>query len=143
VARANDLTSVGDLDPNTPGIQAPDYGGNTPGYAPKWIIQVGYDHEFDLGDAGTLTARINTAFKSSYFTNFLNYHDAKQKAYHSTDLALDYKSTAGVNVTAFVRNLENKRPLTQSYFLAAATDDILNFQFGTPRTYGVRLAYEF
>ncbi len=48
-----------------------------------------------------------------------------------------------MGVSAFVRNIENKRPLTNSYFLAAASDDIWNWQFGAPRLYGVRFTWEY
>jgi iron complex outermembrane receptor protein len=138
-----DLTAVGDLDPNTAGIQSPNFGGNRPAYAPRWIITAGYDHEFDLGPSGTLTARANTTFKSKYFTSFLNYPDESQGSFTQTDLSLEYRARWGLDVTAFVRNLENKRPLSQAYFLAAGPDDIWNWQFGTPRTYGLRVSYEF
>lgn len=139
----DDLTSVGDLDPNTPGVQAPSYAGNRPAFSPEFIITAGYDHTFSLGSAGNVIARVNTTFKSSYFTQFLNYRDQQQKAYTQTDASIDYEPTPDITVSAFVRNIENERPLTQSYFLSAATDDIYNFQFGTPRTYGVRASYKF
>jgi iron complex outermembrane receptor protein len=139
----DDLTSVGDLDPATPGVQAPSYAGNRPGYSPKWILTGGLDHSWDIGSKGTLTARINTTYKTTYFTNFLNYPDVAQKPFSSTDLSLEYQGFNGITVSAYVRNLEDYRPLTQSYFLAAATDDIYNWEFGTPRTYGVRVGYKF
>lgn len=139
----DDFTSVGDLDPNTPGVQSPNFAGNTPGYSPKWIIQLGYNHVFDLGSTGTLTFRANTAFKSSYFTSFLNYNDMKQESFTQTDLSLDYESSFGFSASLYVRNLENERPLSQSYFLAAGPDDIYNWQFGSPRLYGLRVGYDF
>jgi len=139
----DDYTSIGDLDENTPGIQSPNFGGNRPGYSPEWIIAAGYEHSFDLGSSGEIVFRANTTFKSSYFTNFLNYSDAKQESFTNTDLTLEYESPMGFSVAAFVRNLENKRQLTNAYFLAAGPDDIYNFQFGSPRLYGVRVGYEF
>ena len=45
-------------------------------------------------------------------------------------------------MVAFVRNLENTRPLTGSY-IAAGPDDVYNWQFGTPRTYGLRVGVDF
>lgn len=139
----DDLTSVGDLDPNTPGIQAPSYAGHTPAYSPKWILTGSLDHSWDIASKGTLTARISTTYKTTYFTTFLNYPDSAQKPFSSTDLSLEYQGFNGVTVSAYVRNLEDYRPLTQAYYLAAATDDIYNWEFGTPRTYGVRIGYKF
>jgi iron complex outermembrane receptor protein len=113
-----------------------------PGYAPKWIITLAYDHVWELSGAATLTFHANSTFKSRYFTNFLNYRDSAQDAFTQTDASLEY-AKGPVTVSVYVRNLENKRPLVQSYYIAAATDDIFNWQFGTPRTFGVHAGYKF
>jgi len=135
---------IGDLDPATPGVQQPNFAGNKPPFSPKFVITMGYEHEFDLGGAGSLTARANTTFKSAYFTDFYNYRDGQQKAFTQTDLSLQYKSDNDMfTVTGFVRNLENKRPLTYGSFVSAGPDDIFNWQFGTPRTYGIRVGVDF
>jgi iron complex outermembrane recepter protein len=139
-----DVNGVGDLDPTTPGVQQPNFAGNRPPFSPKFIINVGYDHIFDLGSAGAVTASVNTNFKSSYFTDFYNYRDGTQKALTQTDLSLTYKpESEQFSVQAFVRNLENARPLTYGSFVSAGPDDIYNWQFGTPRIYGIRLEVDF
>ncbi|MFD1612305.1 TonB-dependent receptor [Sphingomonas tabacisoli] len=139
-----DLNGIGDLDPNTPGIQQPNFKGNRPPFSPKYIVTMGYDHVFDLGSAGTITARVDTLFKSSYFLDFFNYRDSEQKAYSQTGLSVEYKpQNERFTVAAFVRNLENIRPLTYGSFLSAGPDDVYNWQFGTPRTYGVRASVKF
>lgn len=138
------LNGVGDSDPNTPGIQQPNFAGNRPPFSPEFVIAIGYDHKFDLGDAGTLTARADTAFKSSYFTDFFNYRDGQQKAFTQTGLSLEYKPLSEkFSVGAFVRNIENTRPLTYGSYVSAGPDDIFNWQFGAPRTYGVRVSVDF
>jgi iron complex outermembrane recepter protein len=139
-----DITGIGDLDPTVAGIQQPNFAGNRPPFSPEFIITVGLDHDFTLGNAGSLTARAFTTFKSSYFTNFYNQRDGSQKAFTQTDLSLDYKPVSeAFTITAFVRNLEDIRPLTYGGYTAAGPDDIYNWQFGTPRTYGVRVSVEF
>jgi iron complex outermembrane receptor protein len=141
--QGSDLSAVGDLDPNTAGIQSPNFTGHRPAYSPRWIIAAGFDHEFVLGNADSLIARVNTTFKSKYFVGFFNSPDESQNSFTSSDLSREYRHHAGLSVTAFVRNLEDKRPLTYGQFIAAGPDDIWNWQFGTPRTYGVRAAYKF
>ncbi len=42
-----------------------------------------------------------------------------------------------------MRNIENNRPLSYAGFTVAGPDDIYNWQFGAPRTYGVRVAFDF
>jgi len=138
------VTTVGDLDPITAGIQQPNFKGNTAAYSPKWVLQVGYDHTFHLGSAGSLVASASTKYKSSYFTDFFNYRDGEQGSYMQTDASLDYKPESGNwSVQAFAHNLENKRPLTYGGYIAAGPDDIYNWAFGTPRTFGVRVNVDF
>lgn len=138
------LTGIGDFDPATPGIQSPDFAGNRPPFSPKWILTAGYDHIFELGGAGTVTASVNTTYKSSYFLDFYNYNDGKQKGFHQTDLSLEWRDASDrFGVQAFVKNLENKRPLTYGSFVSAGPDDIYNWSFGSPRLYGVRLSVDY
>lgn len=140
----SDLTSVGDLNPATTAIEQPNFAGNTTPYSPEFSITVGYDHVFDLGSAGTVKASAFTTFKSEYFTDFYNYNDLKQKALTSTDLSLEYKPENKMfSVTAFVRNLEDTRALVYGGYVAAGPDDILNWGYGSPRTYGIRVGVEF
>lgn len=139
-----EINGVGDLDPNTDGIQQPNFAGNRPPFSPEWVLTASLDHTFPLGDMGGLTARVNTTFKSKYFTDFYNYRDGTQSALSQTDASLEYKpENEKFSITAFVKNIEGTRPLTYGSFVSAGPDDIFNWQFGTPRTYGVRLAVDF
>jgi iron complex outermembrane receptor protein len=137
------------MDPANPGRTGLDVGdvadlsGNRIAQTPEWVIATGYDHTFDLGSSGSVTASVYSRFKSKYFAG-PNYRDAEQKAYTQTDLSLEYKPANGnFSVQAFVRNLEDNRPLTYAGYVAAAQDDIFNWQFGEPRTYGVRVSIDF
>ena len=139
-----DVNGIGDLNPATTAIEQPNFAGNRPPFSPKFIITAGLDHDFSLGDAGTITASVGTTFKSAYFLDFYNYRDGTQTAYTQTDVSLTYRPTNEVfSVQLFARNLENTRPLTYGSFVSAGSDDIYNWQFGTPRTYGVRVGVEF
>ena len=143
-AANGNLNGIGDLDPVKPGIQQPNFAGNTPPFSPQFIITVGLDHVFKLGDAGTLTARVDTTFKTRYYTDFYNYRDGTQDAYSQTDVSVEYKPlNKRFSVQAFARNLENERPLTYGSFVAAGPTDAYNWQFGAPRTYGVRVGVNF
>ncbi|NWK98688.1 TonB-dependent receptor [Sphingobium lactosutens] len=125
-------------------IDNPNLAGNRLAQTPKFVIGVGYEHVFDLGSSGTITANAFSRFKSDYFLTFFNYNDSRQAAYTQSDLSLSYKPENGkFNVQAFVRNLENVRPLAFAGYIAAGPDDIFNFQFGAPRTYGVRVSFDF
>ncbi|MEG3176718.1 TonB-dependent receptor [Sphingomonas sp. RB3P16] len=125
-------------------VDNPNLAGNRLPQTPRYVIGVGYDHVFRLGSAGTVTASAYSRFKSDYFLSFFNYRDTRQTAYTQTDLSLEYKpANKAFGIQAFARNLENVRPLTYANYTAAGPDDVFNFQFGTPRTYGVRLSVDF
>jgi iron complex outermembrane recepter protein len=144
-AKPDCVNGIGDLDPGTAGVQQPNFAGNRPGFSPEFIITAGLDHVFRLGGMGSVTAAVNTTFKSSYFTDYFNYRDGTQKAYTQSDMSLTYKpENERFTIQAFVKNLENIRPLTYGSFVSAGpTDDVFNWQFGTPRTYGARLTVDF
>jgi len=138
------VTAVANLSP-TPGvIQQPNLAGNVPPITPEWTISLGYDKEFSLGSAGTLTASAFSIFKSAYFNDIFNFRDTRQKAFTQTDLSLMWQpASRQFSIRAFVRNLENIRPITYSGFTAAGNDRIFNWQFGAPRTYGVQVGFDF
>ncbi|MXO71919.1 TonB-dependent receptor [Alteraurantiacibacter buctensis] len=139
-----DVNGVGDLDPTTAGVQQPNFAGNTAPFSPEWVIRAGIQHELDLGSAGSLTAGASTTYKSSYFTDFYNYNDGRQVAFFQTDLSLQWRDPGDrAGVQLFVRNLENNRPLTYGSFVSAGPDDIFNWQFGTPRTVGIRFSLDY
>jgi iron complex outermembrane recepter protein len=138
------LNGIGDLDPTKAGIQQPNFAGNRPPFSPEFIVTAGLDHTFQLGGAGSLTARVDTTFKSKYFTDFYNYRDGTQAALTQTDMSLEYQTDdKRYSILAFVKNLENTRALTYGSFTSAGPDDIFNWQFGAPRTYGVRASVKF
>jgi outer membrane receptor protein involved in Fe transport len=101
-------------------VQQPNFAGNRPPFSPEYIITVGYDHIFDLGGSGKLTASINSSFKGSYFTDFYNYRDGEQESFSQTDVSLEYRPASDrFSIQAFVRNIEDERPLTYGSFVSA------------------------
>ncbi len=139
-----DVNGVGDLDPTVAGVQQPNFAGNRPAFSPEVVATIGFDQVIPLGDAGSLTFSANSMMKSSYFTDFYNYQDGRQSGYHQSDVSLTWKSgNEKFSVQAFAKNLEDVRPLTYGSFVSAGPDDIFNWQFGTPRTYGVRLSLKY
>jgi iron complex outermembrane receptor protein len=138
------INGIGDLDPTTPEIEQPNFAGNEAPYAPALVVTAGYEHIFELGSAGDLAFAISSQYRDSYFTDFFNYNDSQQEAYTQTDASLTWMSAGGsFAVQAFARNLEDEYPLVYASFVSAGPDDIYNFQYGQPRTYGVRLSVAF
>lgn len=135
---------VTDLDPVTPGVQQPNLAGNTPPQSPKFTITLGYDHIFDMGSAGTVTASLFSRFKSDYFMTIFNERDLQQKAFTQTDFSLEYRPEhKRLGIQAYVQNIENTRAMVGGNYTAAGPDRVLNFSFSNPRLYGVRLSFSY
>ncbi len=138
------INGIGDLDPTQAGVQQPNFAGNTAPFSPKWVIRAGLSHTFDFGKDGSITGGISTTFKSSYFTDFYNYNDGEQSSLTQTDLSIEWRNESDtLGVQFFARNLENERALTYGSFVSAGPDDIYNWQFGTPTTFGLRLSLDY
>jgi iron complex outermembrane receptor protein len=137
-ARYTDFLSVADpSDPAASGnVQLK---GNRPPQSPTWNLAAGLEHDWQLA-GGTLTGRIQTKFQTASNFSFYNFADTRQDAYTMSDAFLTY--TPGDkrwSVTAFVKNLENNVVFSdaeESQYALAYT-----YEFYPPRTYGVRVQY--
>lgn len=138
------LGSINDSDPATPGIQPFNLAGNRPVQAPKWTLSAGYNHTFDLEDGATIVAGAFSRYKSTHYLTVFNRAADRQKGFIQTDLSLEYNAASeAFTVQAYVRNLENKQPLTFANFTPVNGAAIYNYVFGQPRTYGVQATYRF
>lgn len=113
--------------------------------APRILLTLGWDHVFDLGSAGTLTASAYTRYKGNYYMDAENYNDSKQTGRTQTDLSLEYSpENKHFSVQAYVRNLEDYRSLTHAGNVAIpGVANVYNWQFSPPRTYGARVSVNF
>ncbi len=111
--------------------------GNSPVQAPKWQIGAGYEHIFEAFH-GTLTPRIQTHYESESFFGVENYGRQLQKSYNRSDLMLTYAEASGKwTLQGYVRNIEDVKVIT----VANANFGAYNYAFAAPRTFGVKLAY--
>lgn len=73
-----------------------------------------------------------------------NYSDGNQESYAQSDASLKFESADGYwDVQLYVRNIEDKQPMTYHGFTVAGPDDVQLWYFGAPRTYGAKLSYNF
>lgn len=142
-ARLGLTGTIADSDPATPGLQPFDLSGNRPVQSPKWTIAVGYDHDFYFGDH-KLTASVFSRFKSAYFLQPSNSMAEMQEAFTQTDLTLEYSAPGDrFSIQGFVRNIENYKPYAFAGYVNAGGQLLINYVYGTPRTYGVRGTFRF
>jgi iron complex outermembrane receptor protein len=113
-----------------------DLAGNAPPQSPKMTVNVGYEHTVRF-TPGSLTGRVQSHYESTSYNTFFNYPDDRQASYTRTDAFLTWEpATAKWQVQAYGRNLENKRII-----VSASEQPLFGtyvYQFGDPRTYGVR-----
>lgn len=120
-----------------------DASGNRMPNTPEFLLTASYEHTWSLQD-GEVVASIFARFKDDYQNSPHNMTDAIQEAYTQTDVNLGYFNNRGWNVSLYVRNLEDERPISYFGFTSAGpNNDDFNWSLGAPRTFGVKVGYDF
>ncbi len=137
-ARYTDFLSVADPnDPNASGnVQLK---GNRPPQSPTWSIAGGLKHDWNV-PGGTLTAQAQSKFQSATNFSAYNFADTRQGAYTMSDAMLTYQAVdSDWSITAYVKNIEDHEILRDAEESAYAV--AYAYTFYPPRTYGLRLQY--
>ena len=121
------------------------YTGKSLAHTPDWSLNFGYQHRFDLGEHGSLTARLQERYVGDQNLDYHNFAVSRQNAYTKTDLTLTYDSPDKKwDVLLYGRNLEDKA------VLVSATPDAQNSNslggsgvYAPPRTFGMRIDARF
>lgn len=109
--------------------------------SPRWAVNLGYQHTFELNDALDLVAGARGNIESGRYMNTNYRPEERQDSFAMADAFLALESADGWNVTGFVNNITDEEVLAR-----AGTRPILDFPVGTlrpPRTYGVRVGFAF
>jgi iron complex outermembrane receptor protein len=119
-----------------------DLSGNQLTQSPKWSLNGSIQQQFDVAN-GRMTARVETNYVSKvYFTPF-NEQPISQSGYALVNANLRYALPSGWSIEGFVRNVGDKKAVAQS----VASSGLWGFPvIGTlipPRTYGVRVGFDF
>lgn len=111
--------------------------------APRFTLNAGYEHTFDLGAAGHLIAGVDTRIESSRFLSIDYLTVGMQGAYMMSNAHLTYETSNGkYSVTGFVNNLENTLVYANASQSPVKSGTLYN-QLRPPRTYGVRASLKF
>jgi iron complex outermembrane receptor protein len=114
-----------------------DYSGNDILKSPDWSATLGYQHDWQLSDGGTVTGEALAYYMDDHFLNFQNDPFAKQDSYTKLDMNLTYRSPQGDwFVSAYGKNITDEDVLVSLTIVGVATGG-----FAAPRTYGVRVGY--
>ncbi|MDC8784688.1 TonB-dependent receptor [Roseateles koreensis] len=116
-------------------------------HAPKFALQLQYEHNFDLESGATLTPRASAHYQTDTWLSVFNLGDGdKQKAYATLDLGLRYAAKKNWYVDGFVRNVTDQLIKTsagsggQNRTVDTA---IWTAQYQAPRTVQVNAGYSF
>lgn len=119
--------------------------GNRLPVAPKFSGNVAVQYEFPVGDSGTLTLRGEHVWSSAFYFDVFNVPFTRQGAYGISNARASYRFESGwnkgVELAAFVRNLENSDILNRADYSSLFSGARLEYQ--RPRTFGVELNYAF
>ncbi len=105
---------------------------------PDWSGMLGVSYELPLSERETITPEFDLLYSGSYLLSASS-PNVFQSAYAKVDARITYRNSNGLSVQAFVQNLTNKATLGR------ITTGTLSAQgtYADPRTYGVRVGYNF
>lgn len=110
--------------------------------SPKWSLAGGYEHVFDMEDGGKITPRVQFQYRTESYLTFYNRPNDRQDAYSLVDASLVYTAPEEKwSVQAFVRNIGDTVVLTAAD--QGGPYGSLRYQFGAPRTFGIRVQADF
>jgi iron complex outermembrane receptor protein len=105
---------------------------------PDWSGVFGASYEVPLGERATLTPEFDVVYSGDYLLSASS-PNVIQEDYAKVDARLTYRHDIGLSIQAFVQNLTDKATLGR------ITTGTLSAQgtYSEPRTYGVRVGYQF
>ncbi|MEY2926533.1 MAG: hypothetical protein RL367_1010 [Pseudomonadota bacterium] len=110
--------------------------------APKWTVNLGIQQRFTLGGGTELIVDADTQYRSGRFTNFtFTTQDYQPSTWTSNAQASLNFGEGRWSVTAFVRNIENKR--YQTFATQTPGSNLYVSLSAAPRTFGARVSAKF
>ncbi len=122
------------------GFAARDFSGNEVPRSPKFSSNVSINQFIGMGEFGDLEIGVGYAFKDSYFFTASNNPRARQPQYELFDARISWiYEPQGLTLSAYINNIKDE----QYYAQLTENDYGVHGNFGDPKTYGLKLKYEF
>ncbi len=110
--------------------------------APRWTVNLSYEHVFTLPGDYQLTAGVQSRLESSAYLNLDYLEFQKRGAYTATDAALTLDAPdRSWSLTGYVTNIEDK--VVKAGGITRPILDLTVLTVRPPRTYGLRVGYKF
>ncbi|UAJ11080.1 TonB-dependent receptor domain-containing protein [Glacieibacterium megasporae] len=140
----NNVGTVSSTDPLTGASISRDVSGNELPNAPRFAVTGGLEYRLDLPNGSSLTPRIDGKFSTSYYYSVFNDPDTRQKSFATGNLQLTYiPQGKKLQLVAFVRNFTDKAVFANAARNFTAQPAINVYEFQPPRTYGVRVSFNY
>ena len=111
---------------------------------PKWTATVNATYDYALGDHGDLLAYIGYSFRDEVIPTTDESKHLTQGAYSLVDASLTYTTLDQKwRISLEGRNLTDKEYITSGYDVQAGQSHIVEAFYGAPRTYALKVGYEF
>ena len=138
------IGTVSSTDPISGAAISRNVSGNQLPNAPRFAITGGLEYRLDLPNGGSLTPRIDGKFSTDYYFSVFNDPDTRQKSFATGNLQLTYIPTGKqLQFVAFVRNFTDEAVFANAARNFTAQPSINVYEFQPPRTYGVRVSFNY
>ncbi|HEX8786365.1 MAG TPA: TonB-dependent receptor [Telluria sp.] len=118
-----------------------DIGGNQLPNSPKFVLTAGVQRTIEAA-GGDLTGRLSAKYSSDYYYSVFNNPDERSPSYTTLNALLKYRHDgSNWEYQAYVNNLTDRVVLANAQ--RNYTGDIDTIEFQPPRTFGVRVRYDF
>jgi iron complex outermembrane receptor protein len=116
-------------------------GGHQLPNAPKFVMTAGVQRSFDVA-GGEVTARLSAKYSSDYYYSVFNNADERSPSYTTVNALLKYRREgSNWEYQVYANNLTDRVVLANA--ARNYTGQVDTIQFQPPRTYGVRVRYDF
>lgn len=136
------FTDFVNTDTGRPSLGPIDLKGNQLPQAPEWNISGGIQYRAPVGN-GDLTAALDANYVSRNYFDEFNIAAISQPGFAKVDASLSYQTESGFEVTAFIKNITDKKTIETAYLSTVRLGFPINGVLAPPRTYGVRFGYRF
>lgn len=144
-AGSNDYQGLPPCPPESGISNCMDVSGNELAHAPDFTLTGIWEHDFHLGNGGTLTPRVSAQYQTKSWLSPFNLGEGdQQEAYTRGDISIRYQEPGGKWwAGAYVQNVSDGKVRTNAGRFANGNEFIYISQYLPPRTFGVNFGLWF
>ncbi|WP_158258063.1 TonB-dependent receptor [Sphingopyxis lindanitolerans] len=118
------------------------FNGLSPAYAADWTLAAEYSRDIDVGSSGYVRLQGDGRYESSFYADFIHNLGTRQKPYVKLNASVTYFANSGRwNLGAWIKNITDEPVIAATAF--AGIPGPATAYLEPPRTYGVRLGFNF